>query len=110
MTTDDDPPEVAEPEAAAEWRLRQVDGHPADTQRAVAARQLLALAEALRHLGDSPLLRELQALCGRLDESDNITDFSLRAHELRTRIGCDRDVETAEDYTRMLIELAKDAM
>ena len=110
MINGDDPPEVAELEAAAEWRLRQVDANPADTQSADAARQLQALADALRHLGDSSLLTELHALCGWLDEADNITDFSLRAHELRTRIGFDRHVETAEDYIRMLIELAKDAM
>jgi hypothetical protein len=110
MIQDDDPPEVAELEAAAEWRLRQVDANPADTKSAAAARQLKALAEALRHLGGSPLLLELHALCGWLDESDNITDFSLRAHELRTRIGFDRHVETAEDYIRVLIELAKEAM
>jgi len=110
MTQDDDPPEVAELEAAAEWRLRRADTNPADAQSAAAARQLKALAEALRQLGGSPLLVELHALCGLLDESDNITDFSLRAHELRTRIGFDRHVETAEDYIRMLIELAKEVM
>jgi hypothetical protein len=110
MMPDDDPPEVAELEAAAEWRLRQVDADANDTQSATAARQLQALADELRHLRNSPLLRELHALCGWLDESDNITDFSLRAHEFRTRIGIDRAVETADEYLRMLIELAKDSM
>ena len=110
MIPADDPPEVAELEAAAEGRLRQVDANPDDAQSAAAARQLQALADELRHLRDSPLLRELRALCGWLDESDNITDFSLRAHEFRTRISIDRQVDTAEDYLRMLIELAKEAM
>jgi hypothetical protein len=109
MIPDEDPPEVAELEAVAEWRLRQVDANANDTQSARAARELQALADRLRHLGDSPLLRELHALCGWLDESDNITDFSLRAHEFRIRIGIDRHVETADDYLRILIELAKEA-
>jgi hypothetical protein len=110
MIPDEAPPEVAELEAAAEWRLRQVDTNPADAQSALAARQLRALADGLRQLRDSPLLRELHALCSWLDESDNITDFSIRAHELRSRIGIDRHVETADEYLRILIELAKDSM
>ena len=110
MIADDDPPEVAELEAVAEWRLRQVDADPTDAQGAAAARQLQGLADGLRRLRDSPLLGELRALCGWLGESDNITDFSLRAHELRGRIGVDRQVETAEDYIRLMIELAKQAM
>jgi hypothetical protein len=87
-----------------------VDADPDDAPSAAAARQLQALADDLRRLGGSPLLRELHALCGWLDESDNITDFSLRAHEFRTRIGFDRQAETAENYLRALIELAKEAM
>ena len=107
---DDDPPEVAELEAAAEWRLRQVDADPADAQSAAAARQLQGLADELRGLRDSPLLGELHALCGWLGESDNITDYALRAHKLRRRIGVDREVASAEDYIRLLIELAKEAI
>jgi len=110
MSADDDPPEVAELEAVAEWQLRQVDADPADAQSAAAARQLQALADGLRPLHDSPLLGELHALCNWLAESDNITEFSLRAHELRRRIGVYRQVETAEDYIRALIELAKEAI
>ncbi len=110
MIPDDDPPEVAELEAVAEWRLRQADADPTDAQSAAAARQLQALADALRRLRGSPLLGELHALCNWLGESDNITDFSLRAHELRRRIGVDRQVETADDYIRLLIELSKQAM
>jgi hypothetical protein len=110
MIPDDDPSEVAELEAVAEWRLRQVDADPTDAQSAAAARQLQALADGLRGICGSALLTELHALCGWLDESDNITDFSLRAHEFRLRIGFDRQVESAEDYLRALIELAKDAM
>jgi hypothetical protein len=109
MIPDEDSPEVAELEAVAEWRLRQVDADANDTQSEGAARELQALADQLRHLGDSPLLRELHALCGWLDESDNITGFSLRAHEFHIRIGVDRHVETADDYLRILIELAKEA-
>jgi hypothetical protein len=110
MIADDDPPEVAELEAVAEWRLRQVDADPTDAQGAAAARQLQGLADELRRQRRSPLLGELHALCGWLGESDNITDYSLRAHELRRRIGVDREVASAEDYVRLLIELAKDAM
>jgi len=110
MIAANDPAEVAELEAAAEWRLRQVDADPNDVWSAAAAHHLQALAEGLRRRHDSPLLSELHALCGWLAESDNITDFSVRAHELRTRIGIDREVETAEEYLRALIELAKDAM
>jgi hypothetical protein len=107
---DDFLPEAAELEAVAEWRLREVDANPTDTQSAAAAHQLQALAEALRQLYASPLLQELHAICGWLDESDNITEFSLRAHEFRVRIGIDRHVGSAEEYLRMLIELAKDSM
>ena len=110
MTADDDPPEVAELEAAAEWRLRQVDADPGDAQSAGAARQLRALADELRGMGGSPLMGELHALCGWLGESDNITDYAMRAHELRTRIGFGGQVGSAEEYIRMLIELAKEAM
>jgi hypothetical protein len=110
MSAADDPPEVAELEAVAEWRLRQVDADPSDAQSAAAARQLQALAEGLRGMRGSSLVGELHAICGWLDESDNITDFSLRAHEFRMRIGFDRQVESAEDYLRALIELAKESM
>ena len=110
MRSDDDLPEAAELEAAAEWRLRQVDVDPNDAQSAAAARQLQALADGLRGMRASPLLGELHALCGWLAESDNISDYALRAHELRTRIGFDREVIGAEEYIRMLIELAKEAM
>jgi hypothetical protein len=110
MIPDDDLPEVAELEAVAESRLRRVDADPTDAQSAAAARQLQALADGLRGMRGSSLLGELHALCGWLDESDNITDFSLRAHEFRTCIGFDCQVASAEDYLRALIELAKEAM
>ena len=42
--SDDDPPEVAMLEKAAEWRLRLVDADPADQRSAAAARQLEKLA------------------------------------------------------------------
>jgi hypothetical protein len=110
MTPDDDPPEVGDLQAAAEWRMRQVDADPTDAHSAAAARQLQALADGLRRLRDSPLLGELHALCNWLAESDNITDYALRAHELRSRIGVDLEVASAEHYIRLLIELAKQAM
>ena len=91
------------------WPWGSTPSRSSACEGSCAARELQALADRLRHLGDSPLLRELHALCGWLDESDNITDFSLRAHEFRIRIGIDRHVETADDYLRILIELAKEA-
>jgi hypothetical protein len=110
MMPDEDPAEVAELEAVVAWRLRLVDADPADARSAGAARQLQALAEGVRALRDSPLLDELHALCGWLAESDNISDYALLAHAFRARIGVERSVESAEDYIRALIELAKEAM
>jgi hypothetical protein len=108
--TVDDIPEVVELEAAAEWRLQQVDVNPADASSVIAARRLQALADDLRRIGDSPLRAELNGICGWLSESDNITDFTLRAQDYRSRIGIDVHPEDGEAYLRALIALARDAM
>lgn len=110
MIPDDDLPEVAELEAAAEWRLRQVDADPNDTRSAAAARQLQALADGLRALDNSPLLQELHALCNWLGELGNISDFAETAQAYRARIGLDRHPADAEAYLRALVDLAKQAM
>ena len=106
----DDLPEVVELEAAAEWRLQRVDANAADAASAAAAHRLHALAEDLRRMGDSPLLRELHAICGWLAESDNITDFALHAQDYRRRIGVDAHPADGEAYLRALISLAQQAM
>jgi hypothetical protein len=108
--TEDELPEVAELEAAAEWRLQQVDANPADAISATAAQRLRELADDLRRIGDSTLRAELQGICGWLSESDNITDFTLRAQDYRRRIGIDAHPEDGEAYLRTLIALAREAM
>ena len=109
-TADGDPPEVAELEEAAVWRLRRFDADPADRQSAAAAQSLQTLADGLRGMGNSPLLAELHALCNWLDESGNISDFAQAAHAYRTRIGVDRHPTDATAYLRALLELARQAM
>ena len=105
--TDSDPQEVADLEAAAEWRLRRVDSNPDDRQSAAAAQRLEKLAEDLRHLQASPHYREYGAICNWLAESEDISDFAQLAHDYRMRIGIDAFPETGEDYLRALLELAK---
>jgi hypothetical protein len=105
--TDPDPPEVADLEAAAEWRLRKVDASPCDRQSASAARRLQKLAEDLRHSLASPLYREYGAICNWLAESDDISDFTQLAHDYRLRIGIDAFPETGEDYLSALLQLAR---
>lgn len=102
-----DPLEVQELEAAAEARLRRVDADPSDVQSAVAAKRLRALAADLRGNLDSPLLREYRAICGWLDEFEGMEEFTLLAHEYRQAIGVTHNPQTADDYLRALIELAK---
>jgi hypothetical protein len=108
--TEDDLPEIAELEAAAEWRLQQVDANPANASSITAAQRLRALADDLRRIGDSPLRAELYGICGWLSESDNITDFALSARDYRRRIGIDVHPEDGEAYLRALIALAREAM
>ena len=103
----DDPPDVAELERTAEWRLRLVDADPGDTTSAAAARLLQRLADELRKLQGSPLHRELGAICNWLAESDDISDFAMLAHEYRQRIGVDVHPDNGEAYLRALLDLAK---
>ena len=109
MIPDDDPSEVAELEAVAEWRLRQVDADPTDAQSAARGTPASGVGRwAARYLRVA-LLTELHALCGWLDESDNITDFSLRAHDsLADRFRPPGG--ECRGLSAWLIELAKDAM
>jgi hypothetical protein len=102
-----DPQEVADLEAAAEWRLRKVDANPDDRQSADAAQRLQRLADELRHLQASPLYREYGAICNWLAESDDISDFAQLAHDYRLRIGIDTFPKTGEDYLRTLLDMAK---
>lgn len=102
-----DPPEAADLEAAAEWRLRKVDINPDDRQSAAAAERLQKLADDLRHLQVSPLYREYGAICNWLAESDDIGDFAQLAHDYRLRIGIDAFPETGEDYLRALLGIAR---
>jgi hypothetical protein len=103
----EDPPDVAELEAAAAWRLRLVDADPADAASAAAAARLQALADDLRRHPDSPLYRELGAICNWLAESDDIADFAQLAHEYRQRIGIDAFPDSGEDYLRGLLAIAR---
>ncbi|HVC63007.1 MAG TPA: hypothetical protein VND19_21920 [Acetobacteraceae bacterium] len=105
--TEPDPPEIADLEAAAEWRLRKVDTDPGDRQSAAAAQRLRKLAGDLRHLQASPPYREYGAICNWLAESDDISDFTQLAHDYRLRIGIDAFPETGEDYLRALLEIAR---
>ncbi len=104
---DSDPQEVADLEAAAEWRLRKADSNPDDRQSAEAAQRLQKLADELRQLQASPLYRDYGAICNWLAESDDISDFAQLGHEYRLRIGVDAFPATGEDYLRALLELAK---
>ena len=106
---DDDPPEVQDLAAAAEWRMRKVDADPADRQSREAAVVLTVLAEQVRGLQHSDLFKEFRAICGWLDEFDGMADFAPRAHEYRTSIGLTREVPSGEAYLRTLIALAKDS-
>lgn len=103
----DDPPEIAELEAAAAWRLRLVDADPHDRQSAAAAERLQRLADDLRRPGAAALRAELGAICNWLAESDDISDFAQLAHEYRQRIGIDAFPETGADYLRALLGIAR---
>jgi hypothetical protein len=106
-SSDDDPTEVHDLEATAEWRLRKVDADPGDTTSAAAARMMLAFAEEIRQRPNEALLREYRAICGWLAEFDGIEDFALLAHDYRMGIGFTQHPETAEAYLQALITLAK---
>lgn len=100
--------EIAELEQAAEWRFRNVDANPADTQSAKAARQLQKLADDLRRGVDPKLLDEFHCICNWLSESDGISDFVLRARDYREMIGFGEWAATGDDYLRALIGLAQE--
>jgi hypothetical protein len=104
----DDPPEAAELERAADWRIRKLGEDPADAVSAEAARRLQQLAEDVRALAGSPVLREYQAICGWLDEFDGMAELGEYAHDYRMRIGVDRFPADGADYLRVLIGFAKD--
>ncbi|HEY8287696.1 MAG TPA: hypothetical protein VIG49_00420 [Acetobacteraceae bacterium] len=106
---DDDPPEVQDLAAAAEWRMRKVDADPADHQSRAAAEALTGLAEQMRALQGSDLFKEYRAICGWLDEFDGMEDFAHLAHEYRAGIGFGREVPSGEVYLRALIALAKES-
>ena len=60
-----------------------------------------------RRLQPSALTREYTAICNWLAESDDISDFAWLAHEYRRRIGIDAFPDTAEDYLRALLDIAR---
>lgn len=103
----DDPPDVAELEATAAWRLRLVDADPADRQNAAAAERLQRLADDLRRHRATALHIELGAICHWLAESDDISDFAQLADDYRRRIGIEAFPETGEDYLRALLAIAR---
>jgi len=105
--SDSEPPEVADLEAAAAWRLRRVDADPHDRQSAAAAEHLQRLADELRSLQGSTLYQEYGAICNWLAESDDVSDFAQLAHEYRLRIGIDAFPANGEAYLRALLEIAR---
>lgn len=105
----DDLPEVAALERAAEWRMRTVDADPSDEASLRAARQLEKLASELRGMQGGALATEFMAICNWLAESDDISDFVLRAEDFRTRIGFGTWAEDGETYLRILIGLARES-
>jgi hypothetical protein len=106
--TDSESQEVAELEAAAEWRLRLVDVDPADRQSAAAAERLQRIADDLRAKQALPIWRELGMIMNWIAESDDISDFVQLAHEYRRRIGIDAFPENGEDYLRALLQIARE--
>ncbi len=106
---DDDLPEAIDLERAAAWRMRKVDADPSDEQSLRAARQLELLAAGVRQLRGSPVYTEYMAICNWLAESDDISEFALRAEYFRERLGFGTWADTAESYMRVLIELARES-
>ena len=105
---DDDTPEIAELERAAEWRLRKADAARSDARSAKAARQLRKLAEDLRTAPNAKLLGEYRCICNWLSESDGISDFALQAGYYREMFGFGAWAETGDDYLRALIAMARE--
>jgi hypothetical protein len=99
--------EAEELERTAEWRMRKFDADAGDATSLAAAALLEKLAEDVRRLQSSAVLREYGAICNWLGESDGIVEFMDMANDYRTRIGVDRMPANGEGYLRDLIELAK---
>jgi hypothetical protein len=99
--------EAEELERAAEWRMRKVDADPSDRVSRDAAALLEKLAEEVRRLPGTPVIREYTSICNWLSESDDIVDFSDMANDYRARIGVDHKPADGEAYLRALVDLAK---
>jgi hypothetical protein len=99
--------EAEDLERAAEWRMRKVDADPSDDVSGDAAALLGRLAEEVRRLPGTPVLREYTAIVNWLSESDDIVDFADMANDYRARIGVDQKPADGEAYLRALIELAR---
>lgn len=107
--TADDLPEVAALQRAADWRMRKVDADPADQASLRAARQLEKLAGELAAMQGGALATEFMAICNWLAESDDISDFLVRAEDFRTRLGFGTWAEDGETYLRILIGMARES-
>ena len=99
--------EADELERTAEWRMRKADADPSDAISRAAAVHLEKLAEDMRQLQGSAVLREYTAICNWLGESDGISEFMDMANDYRAGIGVDRSPADGEAYLRALVELAK---
>ncbi|MGE0417758.1 MAG: hypothetical protein AB7O80_13205 [Acetobacteraceae bacterium] len=108
-TSGDDLPEAIELERAAEWRMRLVDANPSDESSLRAARQFEKLAHEVRALRGAPIYTEYMAICNWLGESDDISEFRMRAEYFRERLGFGTWADTGESYMRILIELARES-
>ena len=91
----------------AEWRMRKVDADPNDEQSRAAAVLLEKLAEDVRALDGTPVVREYVAICNWLGESGEIADFVDMTNDYRARIGVDRWPADGDAYIRELVEIAK---
>ncbi|MSP05705.1 MAG: hypothetical protein EXR05_10865 [Acetobacteraceae bacterium] len=104
--SEDEAPEAAALQRAAERRLLLADADPADTASLAAARHLQTLADALRAMPDNPEWEQYRCLCHWLSASDGITDLAAAAHRYNATIGFGEWPETALDYVRVLNRLA----
>lgn len=102
-----DPPEIAELEHAAAWRLRLLDADPDDRASRAAADRLQALADDLRRAELGPLWTELRSVCNWLGESDAISDYADLAAAYRARIGVHDHPRDGADYLRGLLAIAQ---
>ena len=105
-----DPPEIAELEQTAAWRLRIVDARPEDAASEAAARRLEALADDLRRNEYAALWTELRSIGHWLSESDAISDYADLAALYRARIGISEHPENGAAYLRRLLAIAREVM